>query len=214
MANYIISSGEICTGITLNSGDRMEIQSGGIAENTIVSSGGSLLIWNGGSASGVTTAKYGRITVSSGGRMEDAYLFGGTIEWMVTIAAGGVLSSAVVINGTNLCVYGSVYDIELRDPNNESPGDLSDLFMYDGAYAENVTVFSGGYLCMNSNTTVNGLTIADSRGSFNIPNGAKIENFRGTPFTANNSIPSSAIVSYDAGESPLVYYGSGTRIYS
>jgi len=211
MATYIISSGETCNDITLYSGDQMEILSGGIALNTMVNNGGRLYIYDGGSASGVTTSS-GFIRVSSGGRMEDAELcFGG--DGLVTIESGGILSSAEVLDGLGLYVYGAAYDIVLSRSENNG-GNLSDLFLRGNGYAENVTIYSSSYLYMESNTSVNGLTILEPNILLSIYNGAKIENLRKNPFTADVNIPTQAIVSYDTSGSSGVFIKSGQDISS
>ncbi len=211
MANYIISSGETCTGIVLNYGDQLTVQNGGYAVNTTVNSGGSLFVQNGGIASGVKTSS-GYVRVSNGGYMENAELcFGG--DGLVTVEKGGILSSAQVLDGLGLYVYGSVYDLVLSRSENNG-GNLSDLFLMNGGYAENVTIYSSSYLCMDNNTIVNGLTVLESNIMVNIPGGAKIENMHQNPFTPNSPIPTQAIVSYDSSNLSGVFYGSGYQVYS
>ena len=64
MANFVVSSGQTSSGLTISNGDTLAVQSGGTANATTVNSGGSDTVF--GTVSG-TLIEGGTETISSGG---------------------------------------------------------------------------------------------------------------------------------------------------
>lgn len=102
MTDYIVSSGQTSSGITLNSGDTETVLSGGTANNTVVSSGGVETILSGGTANNTLVNNGGIENVSSGGTGSFTRIEGG----VVNVYAGGVTYNDVVNNGNEVVFAG------------------------------------------------------------------------------------------------------------
>jgi autotransporter passenger strand-loop-strand repeat protein len=94
MTNYIISSGQTSSGLTLGSGDTLEVLSGGSAIDTTLSAGGSETIY--GSDSGATISSGGTQVVQSGGSTSGTTIDNGGTE---TVLSGGTAIATVISGG-------------------------------------------------------------------------------------------------------------------
>ncbi len=151
-------SGGTANSTTVNSNGYLYVSSGGTANSTTVNSGGRLYVYSGGVASGVSTTSSGFVHILSGGRMEDAFLSGGISGDMIFIEPGAIVSGAQVVNGADLVVSGSAYDVVLKEGKSAN-GDWSDLKLRGNGYAENVTVYENGSLEVGNNCTLRNATI-------------------------------------------------------
>ena len=93
--SYVVSNGEVSSGIILekdsmtvleggtaletilNSNGRMFVSSGGLAETTVVNSRGSMTLSSGGTATGATVNTGGYLRISSGGKMSSTVVQSG-----------------------------------------------------------------------------------------------------------------------------------------
>lgn len=100
MTDYIVSSGQTSSGITLSSGDTETVLSGGTANNTVVSSGGVETILSSGTANNTLVNNGGIENVLSGGTGFFTKVEGG----VVNVSGGGVTYNDVV-NGGNEVVF-------------------------------------------------------------------------------------------------------------
>ena len=154
-----VLDGETYINTTINSNGNLLVSSGGIASDTTVNWDGFLHVSNGGIASGVSTTSMGFVRVSSGGLLLDGHFEGGYAEEVVLVYQGGVASSVDILDGVNMEVYGSVYNAYMNDYRHD--GNLSDLYIHNGGYAENITVGHNGNFRLyegsfGKNITVNG----------------------------------------------------------
>jgi len=141
MANYIVSSGEVSSGIILE-GVSMTILDGGMADTTTVNVHGSMFVSSGGTANSTTVNEGGRFYVSSGGTANSTtvnyhcsmFVNGGTANsTTINFGQGGMdVSRGGVANSTTVNVYGS-------------------MFISSGGTANNTTV-NGGIMRVNSGT--------------------------------------------------------------
>ncbi len=159
------------SGILIDSTGVMNVCSGGIVGGIMVESNGRVYVSEGGIVSGLQTNSYGYVSVFSGGLLKDAYLSGGISNRLVTIGNGGVISSAQVVNGVDLFMSGSAYDIIVSD--GRTNGDYSELFVRGGGYAENVSVCIRGTLDVQDSGTVSSAIIG-SGGSLYLGNSCTV----------------------------------------
>jgi len=163
MTDYIVPPST--AGITLNSGDTMEVQSGGIATSTIVSSGSHETVYASGLAVSTSVVGSGTLTISAGGSGSATTLSGGVgasayedifgtttsdtfgIRSYGTVENGGIAISAVLSTnfaGGNpkLVVQsgGSTTATQLGNHGNE--------YVWSGANAVGTVVSSGGALAV------------------------------------------------------------------
>jgi autotransporter passenger strand-loop-strand repeat protein len=92
MTEYIVSSGQTSSGVTLSSGDLMSVTFGGTAVATTVSAGGTVSVFSGGVASS-TTDLGGIVSVFTGGTAVDTTVTSGGFE---VVDSGGVASSTTL----------------------------------------------------------------------------------------------------------------------
>ena len=133
MTDYVVTAGETSSGITLDAGDTLTVDSGGTAINTLVSSGGVETVLSGGVDYLATVLPGGTLIVDSGG-FED-YLTADTgadieiadpvVDYEVT---SGETLSGVTIDAINLTI--------------DSGGTLINPDLFVG----NLTIDSGGTL--------------------------------------------------------------------
>ena len=90
---YIISSGELESGIILEI-NSMTVLDGGIATETSVNSSGYLYISSGGTADRTTVKPYGSMYVRSGGKAENTTLSGGMVRVV------GIIENTTMSSGT------------------------------------------------------------------------------------------------------------------
>ena len=140
MAEYVVSSGQISSGIILNDGT-MEVLSGGTAIDTLVTTSSG---WGWPS---------GRMWVESGGTASQTVVDGGTLE-----VVDGTLIDTVVSNGGYVYTYnhGSNYAVV----SNMRIGSGGWVDIYTARTIDNVEVESGGYLsCDPKDTVLNNITV-------------------------------------------------------
>ena len=168
-----ISSGGSASGIVINSGG-MAVFSNAVL-NDLVISGGKLNISSGGVASNVTIKPGMTVYIWQGALLKDAIYSGVSGEWKTI---NGVLSSAQIIGGLEMTVFGSACDVSLRG--DTETGDIGRIYISSGGYAERITVCeyeqmkingggtakdtmvnSGGTLIVTGGAVVNGVTVND-----------------------------------------------------
>ena len=133
MAEYIVSSGEVSSGIVLNSYDSMTVFDGGTADNTTVNSAGKITISSGGVAENTTLNSRGGMNVSDGGTANSTVV---ASRGSMYVSVGGTANSTVVSYGGNFYL--------------SRGGTAADTSVSSGG---RFTVLSGGTAC---DTTVNG----------------------------------------------------------
>jgi len=99
MSRYIVSSGVTSSGVTLSSGDVIDVLSGGISVNTTALSGGLVNVY--GTASS-TILMGGRDVVEARGSASGTVISSGGIEYV-----SGTVSSASVRSGGLERIYSS-----------------------------------------------------------------------------------------------------------
>ena len=139
MTTYIVSSGVISSGITLNSGDSELVQSGGTALDTTINSGGQETVSAGGvdisatiksggtefvygSASATTVSSGGLEVVESGGVISGAIVDSGGV---LDLSGDGTISGGTVVSGATVTVTGTSATLSL--PNAASNAGLLQL---------------------------------------------------------------------------------------
>jgi len=224
--NMRISSGGTANSTTVNSNGKITVFSSGTANSTTINNAGYLFISSGGTACGVSTGLSGFVDVW--GYMENAYLSGGNAISNATIHPGGVLSSAKVVDGVDLYVSGAAFDIILDE--GKENGDLSDLYLLDGGYAEKIVVNQGGNYIIHSGTTGVSNTVnyggkmevfsGGTANSTTVSNGGLLYIYSGGTALDLKCVPFGAIVSAEDGAHITyaslngVYYGSGGYLAS
>ena len=152
MSEYIVSSGEVSSGIilnnaesmtvldggtasvtTVNSGGKMYLSSGGVAEDTTLNSRGAMYVSSGGMATRTVVSARGSMYLSSGGQADSATLFSGGI---LNVSAGGTATNADILSGGRFTV---------------NPDGIVNGTMVSGS--GRITVSSGG--------TATGITLSD-----------------------------------------------------
>ncbi len=103
MTNYVVSSGQTNSGITLNNGDTETVLSGGTASATVIRLGGVENVSAGGVTNNTVVSSGGVENVSSGGRTNTAVVSAGGI---VNILSGGVDSATLVNGGAEIVLGG------------------------------------------------------------------------------------------------------------
>ncbi len=131
MTTQTISSGVSGSGLTVPSGNQLQVLSGGSVQSTWVLSGGTEIL----SAGAVGSSD----TVSSGGMLT---LLSGAVETVVTVSSGGTLSGPGVLTGA-IYYYGSVTSATVGS--NYPCGPAGQLYVESGGVIETVVeVMSGG----------------------------------------------------------------------
>ena len=187
--DYIISSGEIGSGIILNnydsmtvfdggtafitsinSGGDLSVLSGGIANETTINNGGDLFVSFGGSADNTTVKLNGNMIVFSGGLTDNTRI---TNQGRITVNSGGTALNVFVDSGSNY--YSLIFSIA---PNTYITGKVAgsafeikngmvsnftagngSLFISSGGTADQTTVNVNGGIHVSSSGTINHTTI-------------------------------------------------------
>ena len=163
MANYIVSSGEVSSGIILNSYDSMTVFGGGIADSTTVNTRGYLYVSSGGTAKN-TVVNGSRQKITGGGyALYNGYLYVGdgatanetTVNFIgiILVSAGGVA------NNTTVNSSGSLYVSSGGTANCTVISSGGTLCVSSGGVANNTTVNSGVWLYISNGGTVNNTTV-------------------------------------------------------
>jgi len=165
MAEYIISSGVISNGITLEN-DSMSVLDGGVANNTTISQGGLLNVKSGGTATNVVwTPCVGKINIDDGAKVSFVNKYSGVYFGSnnTLLSHDSVMESVVFSNGT-MCVMSDGKAIKPTAANWNAS-----VCVYNGGIVSSallsrgrMVVSSGGYAdytTVNSNGGVNGLVV-------------------------------------------------------
>ncbi len=176
--NIDITSGQIVSGITINSGTTINVSSGGTVESAIVNASGVLHVFNAGTAQSTTVNSSGFLRVYDGGLVEATTLeeggafavFSGGLAsqtvmnagWFGVYSGGNAVSVSLQTESTNLAVSGGVASCITIDGGGKayitSEGlavsttihPLGRMFVYSNGNAEATTVSSGGSQLVNN----------------------------------------------------------------
>ena len=188
MARYIVSGGNISTGITLNY-DSMYIYSGGEANSTTVNRFGDMYISNGGVANSTTVNSYGWMYISSGGEANSTTVnsdgcmyisFGGEANSTTVNSYGWMcISNGGVANSTTVNSSGRMYIFSGGEANSTTVNSSGRMYIYNGGVANITTVNSRGSMYIYSGGVANSTTV-NSGGDMDISSGGTATNIIAT----------------------------------
>ena len=151
---YIISSGEVESGIILEN-DSMTVLDGGIANSTTVNSGGRLYVSSGGIADCTTLNSGGNMYISSGGTADSATVNEGGY---LRIYSGGT-ATAIVEDGGYVYVTNGATVSFVEHAFSGCVLSKASATVHSGTTAIDATVKGWGFLYVSSGGIVNSATI-------------------------------------------------------
>ena len=218
---YIISSGEVSSGIILEY-NSMTILDGGTANSTTVNYVGYLYVSSGGTANSTTVNSKGNLFVSSGGTANSTIV--NTAGWGngLYVSYGGTANETTIngdckffvdggtVNNTNVNA-GGIMTFHRGRVNNTTVN-LGGFFRVMGfcCTANNTTINSGGSMCVDYGT-INSV-IVNSGGTLSILDGSAAD-VVWMPFEGTIDISERAHITF-AGQCSGAYYGSGNELFS
>ena len=158
MAEYIVSSGQVSSGIILNSYDSMTVLDSGTANSTTVNVG-QLYVSSGGVANSTTVNSRGRMWVSSGGTANSTTV---NSTGSMFVSSGGA-ATEIVENGGYVGIKEGAEVTFV--PNTFSGLVLShaSATVHSGTTANSATINAVGYLEVFSGGTANSTTVNDGQ---------------------------------------------------
>ena len=154
---YIISSGDLESGIILER-NTMTVLDGGIATDTTVNSGGRVTVSSGGTATGTTVNSKGSMTVANGGTAEITTVnTGGKLE----VSSGGAANDAALHGDMNIVRGGTATGVTVLES--------GAMTVFSRGTADSTTVNSGGILNVSGGTVTD--TTVNSMGSMTVYSG-------------------------------------------
>ena len=199
---YVISSGDIESGIIL-SYDSMTILDGGSAATTAVNAGGRLYVFSGGEANSTTVNYSGAVYVESGGTADNT-----TVKSSGYLVASGGTAFNTTANSGALVEAVSGGNVNTATVNNGGR-----LFAQSKGILNRATVNPGGSLYVNPGGTAT--EIIENGGYVWMTNGHILVSFASNAFAGLNLVNGSATVhSGTTAVSPSVSSGGELYIYS
>ena len=159
MGKTNISSGEVSSGLIVNSGGSLYVLNGGTAYDTTINYGGKFIVSSGGSASGALAKPGGYIGITSDGVMSGIKENGGVVKWD---SGASVFFSPNTFSDYKYGSSGNALSATLHSGTTATNITLlyaGELYVYEGGIAMGTLVKSGGDLYIYSSGQANDTVI-------------------------------------------------------
>ena len=144
MAEYIVSSGEISSGIILNNAETMTVLDGGTATITTVNSEGIMHVSSGGFADSTTVNSRGSMYVSSGGTADSTTV---NSRGSMYVSSGGIADHTTVNSDGNMYILSG-------GTANSATADTGACIRISSGATATAIVENGGYVYVANSATV------------------------------------------------------------